>query len=113
MSVLKCYFDKSVNQASRVCGDLVRVVNYDEKGNEFVTWEKFDYPTFQQSNGSALDWSLDSLLKAGINPDFGIRTGFNSRLDGLGQLESATAKMNELLDSMNLESTEDINEIKK
>lgn len=99
MSVLKCYFDKSVVQASRVCDDLVRIVNYDEKGNEFITWEKFDYSTFQKSNGVVEDWSLDSLLKAGINPDFGIRTGFNTRLDGLGELQSATARFNELFDS--------------
>lgn len=113
MSVLKCYFDKSVNQASRVCDDFVRKVNYDEKGNEFITWEKFDYPTFQKSNGSALDWSLDALLKVGINPDFGIRTGFNSRLDGLDELSSAADKINALLDSDFPADTDDVNEIKK
>lgn len=83
MSVLKAYFDSSINQCSPVSKDFVRVQNFDENGNEYITYEEFDYPTYQKSLGSVQDWSLDSLMKAGINPAFPIHTGLNTRLEGV------------------------------
>lgn len=87
MSVLKMYFDKSVNQCSPVAVDYNRVVNYDEDGIQFITYEKVDLAKFQQSLGLVDNWSLDSLVKAGIDPRFGIHTGFNTRLEGIGMLD--------------------------
>ena len=82
-------FDKNAVCQSRVCDDFQRVVNYDEKGNEHITFEKVDYRKLQDSLGSFDLWSLKSLISAGIDPSFGIKTGFNTRLDGLGIVESA------------------------
>lgn len=104
MSVLKAYFDKKVNQESPVCPDFVRKVNYDKNGNEFITYEEFDYPTYQKSLGSVADWSLDALLKAGIDPAFPISTTNPTRLDGFGQVMNAIDIINAELDSANVES---------
>lgn len=91
MSVLSRYFSKNINQASPVQIDYERVVNYDKDGNEFVTWVEVDYPTLQASHGVVGDWSLDSLLKAGINPNFPISTGSPTRLEGVGVVNDAAA----------------------
>ena len=90
-NVLTRHFDVSVNQASRVCPDYDRVVKFDEDGSEVVVYQEVDYPALVASRGSVLDWQLDSLLKAGINPNFPINTGNPTRLEGfsaLGQFES-------------------------
>lgn len=97
MSALKKYFDRSVNQSSPVKGDVRRVVKYDEEGNEFVTYEPVDYPTLQAEIGSVAMWSLNSLLAAGINPDFPIHTGNPTRLEGIGVIEQASAIADSLL----------------
>lgn len=90
MSVLKKYFDKFVNQSSLVVDDFARKVNYDEDRNEFVTYEKVDYKKIQESNGTVELWSLDALLKAGINPSFPVHTGLNTRLEGIGVINDAS-----------------------
>ena len=77
------YFNKSVPVSSPVQKDYNRVVNYDEDGNEFITYEEFDYPSFQQSNGTVDLWELNTLLAAGVSPNFPIRTGNNTRLEGV------------------------------
>ena len=56
MSVLKAYFDGSVNQCSPSRGDVQRVVNFDEDGNEFISYEPIDYPTLVASRGCVSDW---------------------------------------------------------
>lgn len=97
MSVLSAYFDSSLNQASPVQKDFNRVVNYDENGNEYITWEEVDYPSIQAANGLVSDWSLDSLLKAGIDPGFPIHTGSPTRLEGIGVINNAAAIADEIL----------------
>ena len=42
MDVINRYFDKSVDTRSRVCDDYVMKKNVDEKGEEHISWEKFD-----------------------------------------------------------------------
>ena len=96
MNVLEAYFDAGVNQCSPVQVDIQRVPVYDEDGNEFVTYEPIDYPAIQASYGVVKDWSLTSLLKAGINPNFSIHTGNPTRMEGLGDLDA----MNLYLDSI-------------
>lgn len=97
MSHLKSVFDYDCNQFSPVQEDLARIVNYDEDGNEFITWEPIDYDKIRVSNGSLKDWNLDALLKAGINPNFPIKTGLNSRLEGIEQVQKAAAVADEIL----------------
>lgn len=97
MSHLKTQFDYECNQFSPVREDLARVVNYDEDGNEFITWEPIDYDKIRVENGSLKDWNLDTLLKAGINPNFPIKTGLNTRLEGIEQVQKAAAVADEIL----------------
>lgn len=81
-NVLSKYFDPSVNQASPLVTDYVRTVHHDEKGGEYVTYDKFDSAAYQKELGPVENWSLDSLIKAGIDPRFGIHTTSPSRLEG-------------------------------
>ena len=97
MSALKKYFDKSVNQSSPIQKDLARKVNYDEKGEEYITWEEVDYPSIIKEHGDVSFWSLDALLKAGINPNFPIRTGLNTRLEGVDVVNNAVAELDAIL----------------
>lgn len=101
MSVLSKYFDKSVDQASPVQKDFARKVNYDGKGNEVITYEEVDYPSLQDSLGVVQDWSLNALLKAGVNPQFPISTGINTRLEGLDALAEASALADQILAESN------------
>lgn len=97
MSVLTNLFDHSKVYESSVKEDLQRVVNYDSEGNEHVVYEPIDYKKIVESNGSALDWSISTLLKAGINPNFPIHTGLNTRLDGIGVIQDASAIADSIL----------------
>ena len=94
--VLDKYFSAGIDQSSPVQDDFIRKVNYDEDGNEFITFEKVDYSKLIASNGSVLDWSLNSLLKAGINPNFSIHTGNPTRLEGIGVVDDAQAYVDAL-----------------
>lgn len=80
-NVLTRLFDFDFNVASPVRDDFVPVEKRDEDGNVFTVYEKFDYPKHQASLGLVKDWQLDNLLKAGINPNFSIHTGSNTRLE--------------------------------
>lgn len=95
----KLVYDKKAVCQSRVCDDLQRVVNVDENGDERITFEKVDYPKLQESLGDFMKWSLKSLVSAGIDPDFGIKTGFNTRLDGVDVVESSVKVINDVIDS--------------
>lgn len=91
-------YDKKARVQSRVRPDYDRVVNVDEDGTEHISYELVDYRKIQESNGSFVNWSLDALLKAGINPDFPIKTGFNTRLDGFGEMSAGAAAVGAALD---------------
>lgn len=99
LNALSRHFDKSVNQCSPVVDDFERNVHYDDDGNEFVTFDKVDYPSIQAKNGFIMDWSLDSLMKAGINPQFAIHTGYATRLDGFDELNRIAAAVDSVLDN--------------
>lgn len=85
---------------SPIVDDYVRSVFYDDDGNEVIKFVKTDYPSIQASHGNVSDWSIDALLKAGVNPDFGIQTGFTTRLNGLAQLQLAVDYGNALADEI-------------
>ena len=72
---------------SPVCDTYKRVVRVDENGTEFVTWEVEDLKKLKDSLGNIFVWNLNAMLAAGINPDFPIHTGFNTRLEGLTTLD--------------------------
>lgn len=106
MSILKAYFDKNVDQESRVVPDYIRKVNYDNDGNEFITYEEVDLQKFQESLGTVDMWSLDALLKAGIDPAFSIHTGLNTRLEGVGIVNSAV----DIIDQFLSDNAQEVNE---
>lgn len=99
MSVIKNLFDRSKVYASSVKEDLQRVVNYDSDGVEYVTYEPVDYKKIIDSHGSVSDWSLDTLLKAGIDPAFPIHTGLSTRLDGVSVINELSAQADSILSS--------------
>ena len=97
MSVLSKYFNSKLNQSSPVQVDYDRVINRDEEGSEYITYVPVDYKKICASHGKVSDWSLENLLKAGINPDFPIHTGFGTRLEGVGTLNAAVAELDAIL----------------
>lgn len=107
MSVISAYFDANVNQCSPLTEDLQRVVKYDEDGNEYVTYEPIDYAALQKSLGLVTNWSLDSLLKAGIDPSFPIHTGYNTRLEGIGDIEAMATAADAILSENNEPKTDE------
>ena len=107
MSVLSKYFDKSVGQCSPVQLDYKRTVSYDAEGNEIVMYTEVDYPTFQASLGVVKDWSLDALLKAGVNPNFSIHTGNPTRLEGLDSLDSFMSQADEILEDFDIPANDE------
>lgn len=105
MKVTKKLFNNDIHCESPVQKDYTRVVKYDEDGNEFVTYEEQDLASYQQSLGIVGDWSLDALLKAGIDPSFPIHTGYNTRLAGLDALNGISADVDTLFAETNNNET--------
>ena len=105
--VIARLFDYELNQCSPVQVDYVRKVNYDEDGNQFITYEEVDYPKLQASLGVWNDWSLQSLLKAGINPNFPIHTGNPTRLEGLDALDAFASQADEILKDVDIPANEE------
>lgn len=99
--MIKKYVSSKVDQRSPVQPDFKRVVNIDDEGNEFITYEEIDYPKYQKSLGSVADWSLESLLKAGIDPGFPIHTGYNTRLEGVDDVNSMIDEIDAMLKDEN------------
>lgn len=96
-NVISRHFDYDCNQMSPVLTDYERKVSYDEEGNEFVSFLRTDYPSIQKRNGSVVVWSLNSLVKAGIDPAFGIRTGLNTRLEGVSAVDEFSSAADAIL----------------
>ena len=97
MNALQRLFNPNVNQYSPVVPEKQRVVHHDEDGNEYITFEPVDLAKLQKSLGTVSDWSLDSLVKAGINPNFSISTGVGTRLEGLDALSAFEAEADRIL----------------
>lgn len=93
LSVLESHFDKSINQNSPCHDDYLRVSKFDEDGREIVSYQKADYSDLISSHGSVSDWSLDNLLKAGINPNFSIHTTANSRIESDADVKDVVAEV--------------------
>lgn len=91
MFPLSPHFDKTVDQRSPVQPDYARVVNYDDEGNEKITYRQVDYDAIVESHGTVDAWSLDALLKAGVNPDFPIHTGNPTRIEGASAVNDMAA----------------------
>ena len=99
MSVLSKYRNCDLNRCSPVqkSYDLVRDF---VDGREVKSFVETDFPKIIESHGSASDWSLDSLTKAGINPNFSIHTSApGARTDVAAQVEALSSSLDNLLNS--------------
>lgn len=102
MSVLKSYFNASLNQNSPVFDDFLLVEKVDKDGAVVMVPEKVDYPEIQKSHGSVEDWSLTNLMKAGINPgSLSIHTGFATKLDGVNAINDVASEIDATLNTIN------------
>lgn len=95
MSILKSNFIKK-DYVSPIIEEKEMKISYDEDGREVVTYEKVNFHDIIASNGRASDWSLQSLIKAGIDPNFPIHTGNPTRLDGLDTLDRFTQAVEDI-----------------
>lgn len=98
-SFLTQAFDYDVNQNSPVLQDYDLVKKYDEDGKEVIVFVPSDNEALIASNGKVTDWSLDTMLKAGINPQtIGTpRTGFNSRIEGVDMVNQFAQQADKIL----------------
>lgn len=79
-------------EKSPVIDDYARVVSYDADGNQVVAFVKVEYP-IDLGYGEVSDWSLDNMLKAGINPQsMNIHTSTSTRLETSGDLDTFIAE---------------------
>lgn len=99
IGVQKAMFSPEVDQNSPVFGDVMRVVERDEDGREINTFPPVDYEKIRKDNGSVDLWALESLLKAGVDPSFPVKTGFNSRVEGIQDLDSMESQVDALFES--------------
>lgn len=94
-------FDFSLNPFSPAdMVDYERTVSYDEDGKEIISFVPVDYKKITESLGSVDNWSLSALLKAGVNPNFGIHTASSvSRLEGVDAIQGAEADVESIINS--------------
>lgn len=100
MSVLSKYCNRElVTQSPPI--DTYDLVSDFSSGVEVRSFVKVDYPKVIESHGSVSDWSLESLMKAGINPNFGIHTATSSsRIDeASASVESLNFVVDNILNS--------------
>lgn len=86
MSVLKAFFDKTINQAHPSVPETCIKFEIRSDGSEIATFPEIDLREVQKSHGLASDWSLGALVKAGINPSFGTHTSPGTRMEGVNAL---------------------------
>lgn len=91
------------SQFSPVLPDFRRCVKYDEDGAQHITYEPFDGAAVLAANGTVDMWSLNSLLAAGINPNFSISTGLGTRIEGLDSIHDFESVADEILSATDSE----------
>lgn len=95
----KLVYDKKAVCQSPICDDYERVIEVDENGDEHIVFRKVDYPKIQESLGSCDKWSLRSLVAAGVDPDFGIRTGFGTGLQVASAVDVLASEITSVVES--------------
>ena len=96
MGIWKLLYDKNVNCYSPLVDDYEPVVKCDKNGNEMIAYQLVDYSKVLQSNGTVDMWSLKSLLASGINPNFSVHTGYNTRLDGVNDINEVVSMIDQI-----------------
>lgn len=91
MTVQKHLFNP-ISQCSPVVPEYALKIVHDASGNSIPTWVEVDTDEIIRSHGDINMWSLNALLAAGINPaDMNIHTGYNTRLEGINDLNSVVS----------------------
>ena len=96
MKLIEKMFNYELDQRSPIQKDVWRKVDHDEDGIEIISWPEVDYEKLQQSLGTVDDWKLENLLKAGIDPSFSIHTGYNTRLEGVNDINNIEKNLDEI-----------------
>lgn len=103
MSVLHSQFDYKLCQDSPYVVDYRRVCNFDKDGVEIVTFVEKDFPSIVKSHGKVSDWSLTSMIKAGIDPkSLHVNTSAITNLDNFNDMSA----WNQVVDDVLNESKE-------
>lgn len=80
--------------------DMVNLV--DENGDSKISWKEVNGDDLIRSHGTCNMWSLDNLMKAGIDPSsLKVRTGYNSRIEGFDDLNIVTAEVEKIINEKN------------
>lgn len=88
MSVLKSYFNSTIDQNTPVTEDVLLVRKTTKDGCSEMVPEKVDYCAIQRENGPVSNWSVTALMSAGINiKDLTPKTSIPSGLDGYDSVE--------------------------
>lgn len=99
MSFLSKYYNRELDKCSPIQKSYDLVSDFSD-GREVKSFVETDYPKIVESHGTVEDWSLESLMKAGVNPSFSIHTSSGSRLDeATVGAESLTAVVDNILNS--------------
>lgn len=99
-SVLQKFFNESVSHFSPVIPEYVRQVEKDETGDEYVHFVPLDSVSVIQANGSALDYSLNTLIKSGVNPlSMNVVTSSPSRLENVPVVQKLGSDVDSLLNT--------------
>lgn len=106
MSVISSQFNYELNQYSPLIDEYNAVARCDEDGKQEIVFEKADLPSIVKSHGDSEDWTLNRLLKAGINPDFPIHTSAPSRLENASEILEVEKEVNALFDNVESEKSE-------
>ena len=96
MNVLQRHYDFQVDVFSPDCPDYIKTTTVNESGNPIPVYVEVDNKKLCESLGTVDNYSLRSLLAAGINPDTHIHTGLASRLDGFSVVKSVESALNNL-----------------
>lgn len=85
-------YNPEVIQVSPVIPEFALVTKKDEDGADIMEWKETDTKQVLTELGTAQDWCLSALLKAGINPQsMSVHTGYNSRIEGIDDLSAFEA----------------------
>lgn len=99
MNSLALKYNHSINTASPLFEGLERIVNYDQDGNEVIS---FAVSNVKLNFGKVVNFSLDSMIKAGINPDsMRVNTSSVSRVDSLDKFDELSQIAEKVFNDIN------------
>lgn len=81
-------------------GDVRRTVTKID-GVDIPMFKEVDYPSLTAKLGSADDWQLNKLVRAGVDPKFPIHTGQPTRLEGVNTVQEAVKMADEIIAETN------------